>query len=101
MKTANLNTKKNIIYLVEVKNKKKYKTLNIKIFKKFHLKLYFYYIVYMTNKNKGGSYNTHTEKFRPTEKRTITCKCGFEIVGQKRDVNLRIKLHKKVCLQKE
>jgi hypothetical protein len=51
-------------------------------------------------KNQGGLINTHTEKFRQSEKRTIYCKCGFEIVGQKRDVDLRIKLHKKVCLNK-
>ena len=48
-------------------------------------------------KNQGGLINTHTEKFRQSEKRTIYCKCGFEIVGQKRDVNSRIKIHQKVC----
>jgi hypothetical protein len=43
-----------------------------------------------------GLVNTHTDKFRVSEKRTITCNCGYQISGQKRDVNLKIKLHQKV-----
>ena len=44
-----------------------------------------------------GLINTHTELFRYHDKRTITCNCGFKIVGPKRDANIRIKLHKKIC----
>lgn len=31
---------------------------------------------------------------------TMKCECGFEIVGQKRDVNSRMKLHLKKCKSK-